>query len=997
MRGVPSVPNFKESLDRVVATAQNGLEVIRYGGLETGTRPAPFRVVETVPMYRLRRYFADDPAQGPPVVLIPPMMVSANVYDVTADNGAVTILHRAGLDPWVIDFGSPDKVEGGMNRTLADHIVSISEVIDSIHEVTGKDVHLAGYSQGGMFCYQTAAYRRSKGIASVITYGSPVDVLGALPLGLPAALVSPGAQFLADNVFNRLAIPGWLARTGFQLVDPVKAARSRIDFLRQLHDREALLPREDSRRFIEVDGWVAWSGPAVAELLRQFVVHNRMVGGGFVINDQAVTLAEISCPVLAFLGEVDDIGQPVAVRGILRASPLSQVYESALPVGHFGLVVGSTAGSRTWPTTAEWIRWHEGIGAQPESIEKMRDESDGTGGTGVSLSSRLAHGLGSAAGLGAGTGRDIVGAARSVSRTTDAVLRESVRVLPRLVRLGQLQSRTTISLGKLMNENARRHGKQELFLFEDRVLSHRQVNDRIDNVVRGLISCGVRPGEHVGVLMATRPSALVAIAALSRLGAVAVMLSPGSDLKLSLRLGDCSLVIADPANLDDSAAIADRVLVLGGGDARTLSQVDGERVIDMEQIDPDGVELPSWYRPDPGRAGDLAFVLFSKNAGTLERWPVTNHRWAVSAFGAASAAALSGTDTVYCLTPLHHASGLLTALGGTVAGGARIALSGDIDPDRFAIEVHRYGITVVSYTWSMLQDVIESDSLAIGDHNSIRLFMGSGMPAGLWDDLIERFPRARVLEFFATGDGSAILANVTGTKVGSAGRPVPGVNDVAIAAFDLGEGRLITATDGFVREARVDEVGVMLSKAGQQYAVGATVLRDVFSIGDRWQLSEHLFRRDTDGDFWFMGHPSAVAHSSEGYIYPQPIVDALSRLMQVKHAAVYKVGEPGNEISVAAVSKQESTGSPTGSALRLALAGLTPAQRPHIIRVLDKIDMTNTYRPRAEAMRQAGIPAAGAGVWFRDDDGRYRRLTRAIATEHGWKPGAFSVAAVNDR
>ncbi|MDV7136696.1 AMP-binding protein [Williamsia muralis] len=991
MRGLP---NVKETLDRVVATAQNGLEVIRYGSLETGTRPAPFRIEETVPMYQLRRYFPDEPGDGPPVVLVPPMMVSANVYDVTADNGAVTVLHRNGLDPWVVDFGSPDKVVGGMDRTLADHVVAISEVIDSVREATGKDVHLAGYSQGGMFCYQTAAYRRSEGIASLITYGSPVDVLGALPLGLPAALVTPGAQFLAENVFNRISVPGWLARTGFQLLDPVKAARSRIDFLRQLHDREALLPREDSRRFIEVDGWVAWSGPAVAELLRQFVVHNRMVGGGFVIKDRVVTLAEVSCPVLAFLGEADDIGQPVAVRGIMRAAPLSQVYESSLPVGHFGLVVGSTAGTRTWPTTAQWIRWQDGSADQPDQIEKMHDNSDALGGSGVSFSSRVVHGVGTAAGVGAEAGRDLVGAAKSVGRTTDAVLRESARVVPRLVRLGQLQARTTISLGKLMNENARRNGKQELFLFEDRVLSHRQVNDRIDNVVRGLIACGVRPGEHVGVLMLTRPSALVAIAALSRLGAVAVMLSPGNDLKQSLRLGDCSLVLADPANLDDSAAIADRVLVLGGGDTRTLSQADGERIIDMEQIDPDAVEVPTWYRPDPGRAGDLAFVLFSKNGGTLEKWPVTNHRWALSAFGAASAAALSSNDTVYCLTPLHHASGLLTALGGTVAGGARIALSNGIDPKLFSAEVHRYGITVVSYTWSMLQDVIQCDSLAIQPHNPIRLFMGSGINTGLWEDLLERFPRARVLEFFATGDGSAILANVTGTKVGSAGRPVPGVNEVAIAAYDLGESRLITDDTGYVREARVDEVGVMLSKAQQQYEVGATVLRDVFVVGDRWQLSEHMFRRDADGDFWFMGHTSSVIHSAEGYIYPQPIVDGLSRLVQVKHAVVYKVGEPGNQLAIAAISKQSDTGSPTGSALRLALAELTPAERPHIIRVLDNIEVTNSYRPRSEALRQAGIPAAGAGVWFRDDEGRYRRLTRAIATERGWHAGARSVAAV---
>ncbi len=180
------IPDVGAVVGRVVATAQNGLEVLRLGGLETGTQPAPFAVVETEKMFKLRRYFPGDDADGPNVVLIPPMMVSANVYDVTEHNGAVSILHRHGIVPWVIDFGSPDTVEGGMERDLADHVVAVSRAIDLIIDATGKDVHLAGYSQGGMFAYQTAAYRRSKGLASLITFGSPVDVLAGLPLGLPA-------------------------------------------------------------------------------------------------------------------------------------------------------------------------------------------------------------------------------------------------------------------------------------------------------------------------------------------------------------------------------------------------------------------------------------------------------------------------------------------------------------------------------------------------------------------------------------------------------------------------------------------------------------------------------------------------------------------------------------------------------------------------------------------------------------------------------------------
>ena len=86
---------------------------------------------------------------------------------------------------------------------------------------------------------------------------------------------------------------------------------------------------------------------------------------------------------------------------------------------------------------------------------------------------------------------------------------------------------------------------------------------------------------------------------------------------------------------------------------------------------------------------------------------MTNYRWALSAFGTASAAALGRGDTVYCLTPLHHQSGLLVSLGGAVVGGTRIALSRGLQPERFLAEIRQYGVTVVSYTWTMLRDVVD--------------------------------------------------------------------------------------------------------------------------------------------------------------------------------------------------------------------------------------------------------------------------------------------------
>ncbi len=41
------------------------------------------------------------------------MMLAAEIYDVSASTSAVTILSEHGVDPWVVDFGSPEQEEGG--------------------------------------------------------------------------------------------------------------------------------------------------------------------------------------------------------------------------------------------------------------------------------------------------------------------------------------------------------------------------------------------------------------------------------------------------------------------------------------------------------------------------------------------------------------------------------------------------------------------------------------------------------------------------------------------------------------------------------------------------------------------------------------------------------------------------------------------------------------------------------------------------------------------
>ncbi len=973
-------------LERLVATAQNGYEVARFGGLETGTVPSPFQIVESTNMYKLRRYFPPDsrpgrPKPGPPVLMVHPMMMSANMWDVTKEDGAVGILHSSGLDCWVIDYGSPDEVEGGMERTLTDHIVALSHAIETVRDVSGQNVHLAGYSQGGMFCYQTAAFRKSKDIASIVAFGSPVDTLAGLPGGLPTNMAVGLADFLADHVFNHIDIPGWLARTGFQMLDPLKTAKSRVEFLLQLHDRESLLPREQQRRFLDREGWIAWSGPAVAELLKQFVTHNRMMTGGFAVQGQLVTLSDITCPVLAFVGEVDDIGQPPAVRGIKRAAPNADVYEVMIRAGHFGLVVGSKAALNTWPTVADWVLWVSGREPRPGNISLMKDvEPQSVDSSGVPLTSRLMLGMAEASELAVTIAKGAADAVVAANNSVRIMAVETARTLPRLIRLGQINDHTRISLGRIIAEQADSAPDGEFLLFDGRVHTYEAVNRRIDNVVRGLIEVGVRQGTRVGVLMETRPSALVAIAALSRLGAVAVLLPPDADLEQAAHLGGITDLITDPANLAAAAKLPTQVLVLGGGgESRSLDVPDGSNVVDMEQIDPDAVELPGWYRPNPSYARDVAFVVFSAvGGGALEPKQITNYRWALSAFGTASAAALTRNDTVYCLTPLHHQSGLLVSLGGAVVAGSRIALSRGLNPKRFLEEVRQYGVSVVTYTWSMLREVIDDPDFSLSGNNPIRLFMGSGMPTGLWKRILDVFAPAKIVEFFATSDGQAVLANVAGIKVGSEGRPLPGGGEVELGAYDADEDLILEDSRGFVRVAGRDEIGVLLAKPWGPIDPTASIKRGVFAAGDIWISTEYVFRRDADGDYWLLGNRSGLIRTHRGVVFPAPITDAVGAISAVDLAVTYPLEASNGTLAVTAVALRPGM-SVTAADISEAVSAMPAGLPPDLVHVVPELPVSASYRPTVSSLKAAGVPKAGRNAWYLDPDtGKYKRLTAAV-------------------
>jgi putative long chain acyl-CoA synthase len=935
-----------------MAGARNALELARFGRLGA-PYGAPYEIVDEGPHHRLRRYAtcADDDA--PVAILIPPLMVTSEVYDLEENNSAVATLGALGVQPYVVDFGAPEREEGGMRRTLDDHVIAAVRAIELVGKRTGKLVHVCGYSQGGMFAYQAAAYLRSEGIASLVTFGSPIDI----HKNLPAVHKDAAAAFLrfVEPVVTRSierieGLPGAITSTGFKLLSTRKEISQRLEFLRKLHDRRALVRREARRRFLGGEGFVAWPGPAFREFVEQFILHNRMLSGGFVLSGRTATLADIRCPILAFVGSHDEMARPAAVRAIATAAPEAHVRLTSVEAGHFGIVVGSRATSETWPTVAGFVKFVEGRGPLPAKLEprespgrpSLDDEPEGAGFDVDFDVSFLVDALGS-------TLRDVWSRVGDVASNAEDAY-DAVRFQePRLRRLANMTPETRTSAGLALTQRARRDPEGTFFLWQSRAFTYRDSDTRVSNVVRGLYASGVRPGTRVGVLMASRPSFLTMMTALSRLCAVAVLAPPSSRPDALIRAfaeAKVTVVATDVEHLALARLVHPGELLLLGGGARPPGGMSD--VVDMEAIDPARVELPSQLQLDAGRAKDLAVILLRPNeTGELRPAGVTNHRWALSALGAAAACTIKPEDTVYCCVPLHHPTAMMVAVGGALVGGARLALADSFEPERFLVEVRRYGATIAFYAGEMLRPLVHRKPSRGDATLPLRLFAGSGIRADLALKLKERYG-ASVMEFYGSTTQRVIFANASGKKIGALGRALPGSARTEIVRIDPRTLEPVRDGLGRLTPAQTDELGLLSAELapGDDVGGGGTVVHDAFSTGDRWYVSHDVLKRDADGDAWFVDARGGFVHTAGGAVSTRRVEAALYGLPEVQLAAAW--GEPGGAIEAAFVSKEPI------SAERLdeAMLGLERHERPARITRVMELPLLEGFRPNKRLARE---------------------------------------------
>ena len=245
----------------------------------------------------------------------------------------------------------------------------------------------------------------------------------------------------------------------------------------------------------------------------------------------------------------------------------------------------------------------------------------------------------------------------------------------------------------------------------------------------------------------------------------------------------------------------------------------------------------------------------------------------------------------------------------------------------------------------------------------------------------ERFAPARVLEFYASTEGEAVLVNLAGAKPGALGRPLPGSAEVRDRRLRRrARAACSRARDGFALRvpARRGRDAARARRARRRSRRASdSPLRGVFERDDAWLRDRRpvpprrrrrlLARRP---------RPRARSAPPTGRVPALPIADALGDLDAVDLAVAYGVPAARRRprrSRVAAVTLRDGHDARRRATSTRALRPLAPARAP-ARRARRRRDPADDVVPPARGAAARARPAArGPARLVRDGDVAYRR------------------------
>ena len=278
---------------------------------------------------------AQQSSSRPAVVLVPSLVNSHLILDLSDSLSLGRHLAGAGFDPWLIDWGTPSPEDATLD--LTGHIER--RLVPLIRSI-GRPAHLVGYCLGGTMVLGAAAMVDP---LSVATIAAPwhFDRFSVEERERIATLWKQSKPLCEKLGY----VPMEVLQNGFWLLDPTRTIRKYADFA-------SVEPGSYTEQaFLAVEDWANAGAPlsfaAGRDLFENLYADNQTGEGTWIVAGKPVIPQALPCPTLAIYSTTDRI-VPAAATPPLRLRRDS-------PLGHVGMVVSRKAPEQIWRPLSDWL------------------------------------------------------------------------------------------------------------------------------------------------------------------------------------------------------------------------------------------------------------------------------------------------------------------------------------------------------------------------------------------------------------------------------------------------------------------------------------------------------------------------------------------------------------------------------------------------------------------------------------------------------------------
>jgi fatty-acyl-CoA synthase len=396
--------------------------------------------------------------------------------------------------------------------------------------------------------------------------------------------------------------------------------------------------------------------------------------------------------------------------------------------------------------------------------------------------------------------------------------------------------------------------------------------------------------------------------------------------------------------------------------------------------------------PLPGHDATALYIYTSGTTGLPKAARVSHHRVLQWSHWFAGMLDTQPSDRMYDCLPLYHSVGGVVATGATLLGGGCVVIRRRFSASGFWRDVRAEGCTLFQYIGELCRYLVNAPASPDETQHALRIACGNGLRPEVWGPFQQRFEIPRILEYYASTEGSFSLYNCEG-EPGSIGRIPPFLaarSPVALLRFDVEAGVPVRTEAGLCQACAADEVGeaVGLIATGARDSGGRfegyadaqasaqKVLRNVLTRGDAWYRTGDLMRRDARGFYYFVDRVGETYRWKGENVSTTEVLSVLSRVPGVLEGVVYGVAIPGVDGRAGMAALVVDAAFDLATLRHTAERQLPGFARPVFVRLLDSLAATGTFKPKKHELAQAGFDPAATHEPVYVDDASSRKFVR---------------------